>query len=65
MKTELRYCKCCKKDTRHDVFKDGLIEGEKADTFERGLFAVLTFGLSEMVSDRWARCQICDKQIRI
>lgn len=65
MSCEIRYCKSCRKETRHDIFKDGLVVGEKADRFERGFFAVATFGLSELISDTWRKCQVCDKKERV
>lgn len=65
MSTEIRYCKRCKKDTRHDIFKDGLVIGEKSDGFERGFFAIVTFGFSELVSEKWRQCQVCDKKEKV
>ena len=65
MTTEIRYCKLCKKDTRHDIFKDGLEVGKKADGFERGFFAIATLGFSELFSDRWRQCQVCDRKEQV
>ena len=64
-KTEIRYCKRCWKDTRHDIFKDGLAIGQKVDSFERGFFAIVTLGFSEAITDKWRQCQVCDKKERV
>ena len=64
--TEIRYCKTCKQDTRHDIFKDGLRVGEKQPTLERVLFGMATLGMTELLfNDRWRQCQRCDKKERI
>jgi hypothetical protein len=65
MRTEIRYCKQCRQDTRHDVFKDGLAIGEEADKFERVFFGIFTLGASELLTDRWRQCQRCDTKHRI
>ena len=64
-KTEIRYCKRCEKDTRHDIFKDGMVRGQKVDSFERGFFAIFTFGFTELITDKWRQCQVCDKKERV
>lgn len=62
--SELRYCKRCRENTLHDHFKDGLEEGVKADGFERAFFGVFTLGLSELIGDRWTKCQKCGLKLR-
>lgn len=64
MATEIRYCKNCRCDRRHDVYKDGLTIGEKASGFERAFFAVFTLGGSELAADYWRKCQACGRKER-
>lgn len=53
MKTEIRYCTECEKDTRHDIFKD------EESIFPRLFFGICTLGLSEGLNSLNARCQYC------
>ena len=64
-KTEIRYCKRCWKDTRHDIFKDGPVRGQKVDSVERTFFAIITLGFTELITDKWRQCQVCDRKERV
>jgi len=64
-KTEIRYCKRCEKDTRFDIFKDGPVRGQKVDSVERAFFAIVTLGFTELITDKWRQCQVCDKKERV
>lgn len=65
MKTQVRHCKRCRRDTRHDVYADGMIPGEPVPMFERLFFGACTFGLSEMLSDTWCECQVCGSKKKL
>jgi uncharacterized protein with PIN domain len=65
MKTQRRHCKCCGRETLHDLFKDiwGGKKAERSSLLERLFFGVATVGLSELDSKR-ARCQVCNTVVR-
>lgn len=55
--SEVRYCKSCRKETRHDVWRE-LLPGSNSMA-QRIFFGVASFGASELFTDKVAKCQRC------
>ena len=58
VKTTTRYCRSCKKDTRHDVKKT-------QDICERLAFGACTWGLSELFFKKSHICQQCGRETKL
>lgn len=63
--SEKQFCRKCRKETVHDVFRDCLNQGVPASGAERLFMAVLSAGLSAALSEKWARCQCCHHKERL
>ena len=63
MKTKVKRCRKCHKDTVHIlVGKDAMCEGLG---FIRGLMAITTFGITETIGvDKYYQCQKCGEIVK-
>lgn len=52
VKTEIRFCQKCKKNIRHDIYKNSSIG-------ERIWFGIFTLGFHELMVRTFAKCQVC------